>query len=1007
MFDSNNYRKQVLKPLLDNGRPDTDDPFTLFDIELAEDDTAKIKARIDEVIAFWRKEQSSPRYRNLVTTLLKDRESLAQTLLDPAARRAGRQRIDSKRHQQSAAQFQHIDEMLAKLNNRWGGIPSSRLERLRAAANRAGVTVAEFDQRLRGFTIIDDSGTATAAAPPREVRQQARGLLIEFSHLNDDEPKRSASTLFDFIGVEPDAARATISSARDRIGARNRQRRHDRLRTVVDELLALVTDLLLEGSNATYIAGLVADAADSIRPEVETALLVEDRLTSIEFERLLRIVIAAGIEPATARSAVLNIAREVGIAVETGQTVDYVVCSSCRAANPTGVTVRRCEQCGADLYMDCPGCGQPVARSAAICRSCSYDVAALRLVEQAVTEARKILASGGVLDAAEVVDGLEAWANDIAAVHAVRAEIDRAHQDAVGKWAAGIALLGQGRLDEAAAAGQELQRSARDVSGPDGQSAEAFCTEVATALGTIRAEVAATAALDGIERERAVLTLAGRYPTSNDVLTELRHLPVTAPSRVMAMISSDTVKITWKPSPSPGPVTYRVTRLILDRDGEHSRPVGSTSETALEDGGAVAGSVVSYEVQAVRHGIQSGRVRTRAQLVAFEVARLAAVEHDGSIELRWTRMVGHDAIWVERTNLSDPSDPTRRTSASDSGWMDTNVTADHRYSYRVFVEYLDGHERTATSGRTITATAFVAPDAPALSLVRSSAAQMTFRGSGPGALNVARCMADPQLAAGTIVAAGRVERLGVKLPVDANGFASDRVDGNVVWYLPWAVFSNQAVVGPALLHPGIGDIANLTAHLDEARVVVRWDWPSGCTEALIAWMVGAAPTAVNDERATTAKVTNTNYSINSGWALKDPPVGELHFLVRPARRLDGVLVAVPGAPERALVTCIVGEPTALSYSVRRIGRRKRELQVDIAAPGAVNLPRLLVVAHPADGTAGSDDGEVLGVVPSGSSSVVVRFDGLRLPAIISVRVEQGHSSRLRINAPPAPQRTIS
>lgn len=70
MFDSNAYRKEVLRPLLDSGGRDFSDAFALVGLDPEVDQEAVIRSRLDDVVAFWRKEQSSPRYKSLVTALL-------------------------------------------------------------------------------------------------------------------------------------------------------------------------------------------------------------------------------------------------------------------------------------------------------------------------------------------------------------------------------------------------------------------------------------------------------------------------------------------------------------------------------------------------------------------------------------------------------------------------------------------------------------------------------------------------------------------------------------------------------------------------------------------------------------------------------------------------------------------------------------------------------------------------------------------------------------------------
>lgn len=1002
-FDGNRYRKDVLKPLLDGGRSAVDDPFELFDLDLAEDDQRVIQARIDEVVTFWRREQSSPRYRNVVTGLIKDKNALAAQVLNPASRTAARERVTAARHHEATARFQHVDDMLQRLNARWGGIPASRVDRLRDAAARAGVTHGEFDARLAGFQVIADVSDDVQPPPPT-VRTLTRTLLAEFSQLNEETPRRTTRTLYEFLGVEQSAAQPSIAAAHDRIGARNRRRRHDRLRTIVDELLALTTDLLINADARIYAAGLAEDAADAIRPQIETALLLEDRLTAIEFERLLRATVANGIAVETSRTLVLRLAREIGVAVETGAAVDYVVCALCNTANPIAGSEARCDQCGAELYRKCPKCAAPVARVAAACKSCHYDLGALRHAEQSIAEAQAALSSGAVNAAAILVDQLASWAGDIDAVGVVRQAVNAARSRAQDDWAKVHTLVSQGRLDDAAVAARGLVQTAHDVPDTTGRLPEDVVALITEDLNRIAASVAETAVLAGPAREDAVLGLASQFPSNAAVLAALRQLPVTAPSGVLAMVAGDVVRVSWKASPSSGDVTYRVSRLQHGPDGPTARSIGSTPDTSVEDAGAPAGSLVSYEVQAMRHGIPSGKVGTRTQLVAFEVSRLVAVEHDGSVELRWTRLTGHSGIWVERTDTTDPTQAALRARASDNGWMDTNVVDGHRYSYRVFVEYGTGTDRTTTRGVTVTAAAFAVPPAPIVRFADSARGTVAMRVESTSSAVVVRCSSSPTAEPGSIVDARSLSRLGQVLTPDPTSSVTDHVDGQIRWYVPAATFGSQAVIGAPVVHTGLAEPAGLTATATPSDVVLRWTWPAGCTETVIAWRAGTAPLGVDDPQASTGKITNTSYELHDGWHLKAPTAGELFFLLRPSRRVGGELIPTPGGSTAARVNCTYQQLPAVSYQLRRVGRRKKELQVELTGQPQ-GLARLLVVAEPLGTHDAVESPRILGEVAPGYSSVVVPLEGLPLPALISLRTDE-HSAPLTIRDPDDEARTI-
>jgi hypothetical protein len=78
---------------------------------------------------------------------------------------------------------------------------------------------------------------------------------------------------------------------------------------------------------------------------------------------------------------------------------------------------------------------------------------------------------------------------------------------------------------------------------------------------------------------------------------------------------------------------------------------------------------------------------------------------------------------------------------------------------------------------------------------------------------------------------------------------------------------------------------------------LRWTWPEGCTEMMVAWRADAPPLAADDPTATVRKVTNTRYDIDGGLAL--PASRPLHVAVfgcvREGGRLVVAAVAAPSA----------------------------------------------------------------------------------------------------------------
>ncbi|MGH9180807.1 MAG: hypothetical protein ACRDY5_03710, partial [Acidimicrobiales bacterium] len=667
-FDANAYRKRVLAPLTERAAQDLPDPFQLVDLDPTTDDDALIRERIGEVLAFWQRERNSPKYKGLVITLLAQKAQMTEALVDAGRRAELRRRVLAERTVADAARFTKLDAMVSSLMEKNRGIPRSKLESLRTVAGRSGVTDEEFRSRIASRPIVEDVVAANAplAAP---VRRQIRVLLDEFGRLSGG---RSHRTLFQFLGLAAGAPVTELAGRRDSLAARNRQRRHDRERTVVDELLAFCTAHLIEGDPGAYVAGLAEDVKERLRDDVETAIVVDDRVTAPEFERLVREAVAEGLSPPVARLTLVALAQECGGGVDMGTPVEYVVCPSCSTAEAAG-GARRCRRCGTALYATCPVCHTEVEAALAGCPKCGTDLAAVREAEADARLAQAALEAGALVEAKWRIERALAQADALPRVRELAATIEARYNAAASQWRSAGQALSAGRFYDASQLLQQLSRAGSDVPGAEGGDLEAAVTESEAGMAAAAREVARVSGLDGIEREQGVLDLLQRLPDCPPAMALLREIPVSAPRRVNAMVNAGGVKVVWRASGAPGRVEYRVERSEHRAgDGERggTRSLGVTDQCEMEDAGVPAGAIVTYAVTARRYGISSGVTRTSPLLVAREVEALGATEHDGAVVLRWRSPAPGASVFIERGSDPGGSEPIRRHRAEGTTWRD-------------------------------------------------------------------------------------------------------------------------------------------------------------------------------------------------------------------------------------------------------------------------------------------------------------------------------------------------
>ncbi|SFO46766.1 hypothetical protein SAMN05660359_03651 [Geodermatophilus obscurus] len=559
-FDGNGYRKRVLAAIEARGGPGESDPFEVYDlpVEAAESLPDDVVARqVDAVWAFWQKQRDHPKYRGLVTALLASHDALAAQLRSPGGRRWLAEQTREERARRDAARFAELDAALQRLVERFGGVPADKVDGLRGLAAAAGVDEAAFTERLRRHPAAGGTGADPA------VLRQVRDGLAELGRI-EGAPVRSLHALLE---LPPDADRETVRRRREALLQVNRQRRPDRRRALVDDLLAAAGALLVDGDPALYLDALAADVREALRPRVAAAVLVEDRLAPGDVELLVREAQAAGLDPGRAAAVVRDLAAEADTPVELPPPA------------PRGP--------GRDGW------------------------------QAEVSAARAALRAGRPAAAHRHLDAATAAAGGVQPpIRVVRDEVAEVLARSDAAWRGVLSALAARRHSAAAAALEGLVSTAADVPGPGGESAEDLLRTSRSALAA--ADAALAAAGPGAGRERALLAVldaVADHPVARAELTALPVAPATGVHVVPATGGAREVR--WAASASPGPVEYRVLRLRPDGTRE---VVGSTRGTALEDGGY--GEVTGHVVLASRLGVHAAEAVSGAAPVR-PVARAA------------------------------------------------------------------------------------------------------------------------------------------------------------------------------------------------------------------------------------------------------------------------------------------------------------------------------------------------------------------------------------------------
>jgi hypothetical protein len=988
-FDATGYRQRVLATLRRAAKLDLSDPFFIVDLPVDVDDTELIRARITALVGFWNKERS-PNYKALTAELAKHRTDLEAVLLDPASRAECAAQVRASRAAADADRYGALDSLAAKLVARYQGLPRSRLPSLARLAKTRGLDEAAFAAWADRQHVIEDGTDAEPLAAG--VRGQIRSDLDEFGRLTGDSSR--SATLWTFLGIAPTTSAEEIAARHAELTSENERRQHDHQMTIVANLLTYTKQHLMTGDAARYAASLIEDAKDRLRDTVAEKVIVDGELNAADYEACVRKVIGFGfgLSSEQARLAVRRVATELGATLAVAPAVDYLICPNCREPQPASGQ-QACRYCGADLYRRCPACGQQAEAAAVACPHCGTSFRAIQGAVDQLATARELLAQGhpaaardALAPAVEAARNAPALASEVSAVSD---ELDRVIATAQSDWRSAERELAGHRLYAAVDRLSRIARLAADVAGPSGESAPDELAELAARKAAVQADIAAVRKLpDAAQKEAALGRILSVAADCGEAIDMMAVLPLAPPSHLQADVSADSVALRWEPTSSPGPVSYKVTRITTTPGAGQAerRVLGTTSAAEFDDAGAPGGAMIAHEVSAVSGRRTSAGVTTRPTLMPRDVTNLAARADASGITLTWVLPISHGHVVVERE--VDPqaglSLPLRRARADGQSWRDSSPPAGVEFSYHVYAEYRDPDGALIrTPGATVRARVVPRPKPVSELWATTSARHTTIGWVRPPSGEVRIYAADAALAApDTEVDLAELARRGRYIGAGQRRVVDENAGRRLVTYTSVTVDGGQAVAGPSLAHLPVAVPSNAAVADSGSEIVLTFTLPPGVTEAVVAGRRDAMPTGPADRAAQTWSVTNSRLEIDGGLHVHAPQDGlgwyfSIHSVLR-----DGS--AKLAAPTGVQLKARDSTPVTASYTVRRAGVVKRSIIIEVTASDP--MPDLVVRAKRGAVPSDARDGTEVGRMPGGGRTARLELPIAALTLPVGLRV---------------------
>ena len=460
-------------------------------------------------------------------------------------------------------------------------------------------------------------------AERKEVRRALTALAQDLG-----EP-RAGLTLYHALGlsgVTRDVAE--MSRRHAQLESDNNKRRRDNTRVVHQTVLVIAKRILIDGDPRAYEESLVAEVQDELAAKGFRAAFDDGVIDEAEAEQLTRRGVELGLSQELARRVVAQIARDNGVPLHTGASVDYLVCGACGAVTARERAGERCESCGAELLLECPNgdCGEVNDASAGRCRKCGTDLHEYTAAMRRLPELERMIRDGRLQQAADELTLAQRALGEHEQLAPIARELTSATERAQAEWSEAERAISRRELYAARGALQRLRASAGDLHGPESLTPAERLMWVNERLREVEEALLRARGESGREREAILAGALAIAADCREAGKQLDGIPASPSPAVRVALRGAEVLIEWDPSPTVG-VAYELVRVHSD-GSRVELGGGPLSACETVDSAVESGAVVRYELLAVRGASRSASVASEPLLVARELQQFEVFSGD-------------------------------------------------------------------------------------------------------------------------------------------------------------------------------------------------------------------------------------------------------------------------------------------------------------------------------------------------------------------------------------------
>ncbi len=630
-------------------------------------------------------------------------------------------------------------------------------------------------------------------------------------------------------------------------------------------------------------------------------------------------------------------AREFSLAIQMpdmSAVDDSQLCGNCGTINTRDA--RNCKSCTTPLRIDCPGCHQSVSTSQN-CTNCGFPVGNLPAVRFVLSEASELNSQrrhkialerlnwarlvlwttpGGNSQSDEFTrqldNSLVETRRQIDAVDALRRQLTKHLSEK--KFLAAQDLLPQ--LEAVGIEASSLAAERRQIDEAIKRAEQQF-KEVREAENR---------GVDGVERYQAILIDCADFKPAREALS---RTPPQPPKALELKAGQSIVSLSWQASPSKG-VKYTVVRKISSRpistnDGNKLATVASTT---FDDTAPEIGLPLFYAIYADREGIPSNDAAlTEPVLIRGDVEKITTLINDSEVQLRWTPPANAASIRIRRSEngkLASSTDGIAVPMFDLTRAIDRNLTNGKRYHYGIYAVFQNHKGESLLSPGVFLDVVPEPPPEPIEALqieVRKTSPHRELRLSwtppkkGDGAvLQTTTPLNEYQ--AGDVIPQETLSHLGVLLTGTRAEAVVTIKESGIAYFTPVLIYRGSVWLGKNSEYVALDDVSNLKTTRQVNEIQLRWDWPAGSQQVIVAYNYDNYPNHPDDAHSL-SEITRSQYDRNGYWSIGAPAQKDHYIVVFAVAANEAKKLVASGLSSGARSRVSLAGQIVLNYEIRR------------------------------------------------------------------------------------------